>query len=333
MTCCCPSFCTEIHNGFVFCVGCGRMVRRHLSTNETSFSQKTHFMPRGYSRRSRFVKKVLGSLRLQTTHEIDSDLMNFLKKQKVETPQDLLQKMSEWKTKSRRPYSHAMQYWRALEKPVPHCTDEDVTLLVRTFDEILFAWERLRIKNPRFPYSWLFTRLVSSDPRYSAGMRALVPFLRKLRCKKRNARYEELFQKCKNFDYLNIYEQVHIKEEMNEEKIDENEIVVDEQEIDEYPEQIVTREVIRNPKSISPYDVKGKYKSDAEMKQALANGNFQIEKCFHTDNHGNFYILGFMEKAKPDPSQVSDMQLHDSQQVEYDETQELNKMLAAQSLL
>ena len=179
------SCCNEIideADGYMYCTKCGRLISQSLETSSTSYNQSSYFMPRGYTRRSRFVKKVLGSLRLRATHKIDETLVKYLKEQNIKTPTELLGAIAKYPAKGRRPYQFSMFYWKALGFPVPRCTDQDVDLLVREFDNILFAWERFRFKRPKFPYSFLFRKLVAAGTQYSTGIKQFIPFVRKLRC-------------------------------------------------------------------------------------------------------------------------------------------------------
>lgn len=197
-------------NGFVVCVTCGEIFRRSLETSHVSFQQQHYRIQTLYSRRSRFEKKVLGSLRRFTNHEISSDLMDFLLKHRPETPQELLRNISLWKTTERRPYQHAMDYWVALGNHQPVCTDADVRLLKVKFDDFFFAWERLQLMRPKFPYAYLFNKIVIGSEKFSDGMKALVQFVRILRCRKRKKRYDILYEKCVNFNYQILYlENVH----------------------------------------------------------------------------------------------------------------------------
>jgi hypothetical protein len=94
-----------------------------------------------------------------------------------------------------------MYYWRALGFKVPECSDRDIRLLKAAFDKIFFAWNRFGFENPRFPYSYLFKKIVTGNPKYSDGLKAMTRFTRVLRCETRRLRYAELYQKCAVFDY------------------------------------------------------------------------------------------------------------------------------------
>ena len=97
---CCKSLVVE-DEGYMYCTMCGVRTRRYLETSVTSFNQSTFFMPVGYTRRSRFIKKIIGSLRLMTTHEVQPELVDYLRTKNIQTPQQLLNSMTKFKTKKR----------------------------------------------------------------------------------------------------------------------------------------------------------------------------------------------------------------------------------------
>ena len=323
---CCNTI-LEPSDGYLFCSQCGVMVRQHLQLSCTSFEQKTYFMSRGYSRRSRFVKKVLGALRLAATHNIDAILLKHLQKQNIQTPEDLLKSIGDYPTKGRRPYQFSMYYWKALGKTIPRCTDRDVDLLVREFDEILFAWERHRFKNPKFPYSYLFCKLVNNNSRYSDGIKQFVPFVRKLRCNRRRERYDKLFKICSEFNYKNV-DVIYEKEKMDE-KVEEP---------SSKGQEIVYREICSG-KRRSVYDTPGIYKSQQEINDALARGDFNIAKTMHVAPNGEFYFLCYengnylndMDTKKQSKTSVQNVQLQNSQPVELQQASNLDKMLREQN--
>jgi len=313
-----------LDDGFFYCSKCGLLLKQDLQTSYTSYNQSTYFVSKAYSRRSRFVNKVLGSLRLMTSYVVEQGLYEFLQKQKIETPQDLLYHISKYPSKkNRRPYSFAMYYWSAIGKPVPRCTEQDIKMLVFQFDNIMFAWNRLKLKRPCFPYAYLFTKLVEINNKYSSGLKQFPMFLRKLRCEKRRARYDKLFEKCINFDFDKIYQ---IYDKM-EQKVDENEVEIEDK------SEIICREIIDNKKTMSPYDAKGVYKTQAEIDQAVENGNFQIEKTIHIDKNGQIFFLAYdrpktnMAAEKQRKASMRKMQLQKLQQSKLQQTSKLNKLL------
>lgn len=320
-----------LEDGYYFCTKCGGLLRQDLRTCHTSYNQSTYFVSKGYSRRSRFVKKVLGSLRLMASHAVDEGLFEFLLKQKIDTPMDLLSCISKYPSKNRRPYSFAMYYWSALGKKVPRCTEQDIKMLVFQFDNIMFAWNRLGMKRPCFPYAFLFTKLVEHGDLYSAGLKQFPMFLRKLRCEKRRARYEKLFKKCINFDFTKIYE-IYDKSKM-EQKIDENEVEVEDK------SEIVCREIIHNKKTMSPYDAKGIYKTQAEIDTAIANGTFRIEKTIHVDKNGTIFFLVYDKQTtklaaeKQGEVSMRDLRIQELQQNKLRQASKLNNMLKRHAAL
>ena len=88
---CCGNVVTE--NGFRVCTSCGRCLGRLLETTLTAYNQATPYFPVGYSRKSRFEKKVLGALRRMSAHKMDERLMEYLRTRDIQTPQELLQEI------------------------------------------------------------------------------------------------------------------------------------------------------------------------------------------------------------------------------------------------
>jgi hypothetical protein len=263
-------------SGYNVCTQCGKLGRQTLDTRNVVYNHQTSVMVRPYSRKSRFEKKVLGLLRCLVNYQIDERLVFFLKHRKIETPEDLHTEIGLYPTKGRRPFDSIMYYWVALNFEQPMCTETDILFLKQDFDNIFFAWDHYGYPNPKFPYSYLFRKIVMlKDSRYSKGMRIMTRFVRRLQCAKRRKRYDKIFKRCACFDYKNM-----------DQKVDENEVDVD-------VKQTVSIEKIRNPLRISPYDVKNVYKTKREMDQAVANGTFKIEKTMHMDIHGRMFFLAF----------------------------------------
>ena len=322
---CCNQI-SVLEDGFYFCSRCGAMQKRDIRTCHTSFNQATYYVPKGYSRRSRFVNKVLGSLRLLASHNVEKDLFEFLEKKKINTPQELLHWISKFPTKTRRPYSFAMYYWAALGKEVPRCTEQDIKKLVFEFDNIMFAWHRLGFKKPCFPYAFLFKKLVARGTMYSDGIKAFAPFLRDLKCIRRRERYDKIFKKCISFDFKNI---CPIYDKMDEKKVDANEIEIEDK------SEIYCREIIENKKTMSPYDAKGVYKTQAEIDRAIANGTFSIAKTMHVDKNGNIFFLVYDKKKleSKESIRMRELQLQERQKRQLEQAQKLNRLLMQQASL
>ena len=253
-------------------------------------------------------------------YKIDENLIAFLQKKKINTPENLFLEMSLYPSKRRRPFDAIMYYWRALGKVVPQCTDDDISQLKRDFDHIFFAWHRLGFKPPLFPYAFLFRKIVHSKPHsYSPGLYEMTRFVRKLRCQCRKMRYDELFQECLDFDYRedpfkNIFS---IKKSKMHTPLP-----------DVLPKQIVT--VSKTcPKILDVSTLKNVYKTKEEFDNAVKSNSFDIAKTFHVDKHGNFYSLCY----KPDEVSLRKMQVSNQPKIQLEQTLELNKLLRAQSLL
>ena len=308
--------------GYMTCSGCGKQSTQHLETNSCSFThQPKVMMSRSYSRKSRFFKKCLRMLRCRMNYRVDDNLVKFLKTKEIETPEKLFLEMSLFPCKKRRPFDAIMFYWAALGKNPPQCTENDIKQLKLDFDNIFFAWKRLGFQPPRFPYAFLFRKIVQAkSTMYSPGILEMTRFVRKLRCVSRKARYDELFEECLNFDYTeDIYKEFgHPIYKMSKHTPMPKDM----------PKQIVTREKIK-PMMLDTANLKNVYKTEEEFQEALKNNTFDIAKTFHIDNRGRFYTLCY----KPDEIPMQDVQLQDEQKIQLEATQKLNELLRAQSLL
>ena len=200
--------CTEpvaIRDGFLVCLECGKMKRHHLDTRMTSYNQCFGYVKPAYSRKNRFEKKLIASLRCLAHYNIDTGLLNHLKKFNIETPEKLLVGIAQYpKTKPRKPYMYATYYWVALGKHIPSMTANDIRLLHQTFDQIFFAWNRLHVRGPQFPYAYLMRKIVADSHEFSDNIRYLMRFLRVLRCRSRRLRYDRLFDTCKKLNLENV---------------------------------------------------------------------------------------------------------------------------------
>ena len=198
--------------GVYFCRLCGTAQSRVLDTATTAFKQSHAVLKNTYSRKNRFEKKLLAALRCHVEYSVDPDLLKFLQDRSnhINTPQDLLDNISIYPMKRgrRRPYLYVSFYWQALGKQVPLITERDIFCLKHDFDHIFFAWERLHLPPPMFPYAFLLRHIVAHNrARYSKPMHKMCEFVRVLRCPTRVKRYKSLFQKCINFDYKNAHTQ------------------------------------------------------------------------------------------------------------------------------
>ena len=259
-------------------------------------------------------------LRCRMNCKLDKNLVDFLKNKNVDTPEKLFLEMSLYPTKKRRPFDSIMFYWVALGYSPPQCTEEDVKQLKHDFDNIFFAWKRLGFQPPRFPYAYLLRKIVHSKPDiYSPGIQQMTRFVRKLRCASRRARYDELFKECVEFDYSkNLFREFNdpLYQMRRHTPIP-----------DKLPKQIVTFEK-NEPKMIDVANVRNVYKSQEEYDEAVKNGTFDVAKTFHMDKHGKLYCLC----VKPDVS-MQRLSIQNESSVQLQATQELNKLLDAQSNL
>ena len=189
-------FCIIVH-GYYTCEHCGKMYGQFLDTNLTSFTQSFKNIQPPYSRRNRFHKKMLSALRCRGNYKINLDLLQFLQKQTTKTPEDLLSAMSKYKLKKlrRRPYMYITYYWIAIGHKLPIVSESSIQKLLYDFDNIFYAWRRLNFQKPDFPYAYLFRKLVITN-QYCKPLCFLIRFVRRLACKKRRERYDDLYAKC-----------------------------------------------------------------------------------------------------------------------------------------
>ena len=300
---CCHSILIS-DDGYYICTQCGIVERPCLDTGKTSYSHTPKFtIVKPYSRKNRFFKKCLALLLCQANCKINEHLLEFLKRKPIKTPEDLFTYMGKYETKGRRPYDTIMFYWVAMGFKQPQCTDLDIKHLQRDFDDICFAWDRLGFKRPRFPYSFLFRKIVNSGGnKYSPGMHELTKFVRKLCCPSRRNRYESIYKKCRQFDYKDMHPKLP----------------------DMMPEQTVTIERNYNPKKLDVRDIPNVYRSQQEVDEAIKLKKFNVAKLFHMTKNGNLFVLS-------QDVGVRDMQVQDDKNIQLQQTLALDKLLSAQN--
>ena len=286
------------------------MIKPVLDTAQCSYNHMPRYLvTKPYSRKSRFFNKCLGLLRCLVNYKLDLTLLKFLKKRKISTPEELFQEIAKYPSKKRRPFDCIMFYWKALGFKQPICSYKDMRILKQDFDNIFFAWSRLGFSNPRFPYSFLFRRIVvANKKRYSDGMLQLTRFVRELRCPTRKKRYEQLFKKCAEFDYKT----------MQHTPIPDTGL----------PEQEIIREKNPKPSTISVYDVKNIYRSKKEMDDAIKSGTFDVSKTMHVSKTGKLFFLSYQNDLH-----LRKLQVSDDEKKQLSQAQKLSEMLREQSML
>ena len=174
------------------------MVRPHYDTRHTSFQQSHYNLQTPYSRKSRFNKKMLRALQCHNAYVVKNDIVEYMKKVNVTTPEDCIAAIANYpiSRNTRRPYMNVVHYWKAIGKKMPVIDQSDIKKLLRDFDEIFFAWKRLGMSKPQFPYSYLMRKIVTQVSTYGPEMHKLIRFLRILKCPKRRIRYDHLFKQC-----------------------------------------------------------------------------------------------------------------------------------------
>ena len=293
-----------VDDGYYICTNCGTVERPCLDTGRTAYNHTPKFtIVKPYSRKTRFFKKCLALLLCQVHCKLNEHLLEFLKAKPIKTPEDLFVYMGKYETKGRRPYDAIVFYWVALGFKQPRCTDLDIKHLRRDFDNICFAWDRLGFKRPRFPYSFLFRKIVDSGgEKYSPGMHELTKFVRKLCCPSRRRRYESIYKKCRRFDYKDMHPKLP----------------------DMMPKQIVTTEKIQHPKKLDVRGIPNVYTSQEEVDEAIRLKKFNVAKLFHMTKNGNLFVLS-------QDVDVRDVQLQNEKDIQLQQTLALNKLLNAQN--
>ena len=193
-----------LDGGYSCCVACGGISKRELSSEITPFeSTATHaLVSQPYTRTSRFTKKILGALLGSATshHKCQEGLLAYLRERmrrgvECSTPESILMRIAEYKSKSRKPYIHARAYYEALWGVTPISPPEnEIRFISLAFEEIYFAWTRLDLGTPRFPMTTVLRLIV--DYFDLTNSKFLVRFGRVLRCPNRKQRYQENFKLC-----------------------------------------------------------------------------------------------------------------------------------------
>ena len=174
------------------------MLRPHYDTKHTSFHQSHYNLQTPYSRKTRFNKKMLRALQCLNAYVVKSDIVEYIANAKITTPEDCIGAIANCPIprNTRRPYMNVLHYWKAIGKQIPVIHQSEIKKLLRDFDDIFFAWQRLGMSKPQFPYSYLMRKIVTQVSTYSQEMHQLIRFLRVLKCPRRRTRYDHLFKHC-----------------------------------------------------------------------------------------------------------------------------------------
>jgi hypothetical protein len=166
---------------------------RALDVAITSFEERKSPHYATYTRSRRFKKKILSCLANRVCHNVDVDLLAYLRDYK--TPEGYVRALTKYPTDKRRPYIHLTAYWVANGNDLPVLSDATIASLSILFDSIFFAWARLNLPSPQFPYTTLLQMIAGRD----SALSFLIRFTRILRCPHRRARYEDAFQQCMTY--------------------------------------------------------------------------------------------------------------------------------------
>jgi hypothetical protein len=209
---------TVVDSGYTCCCACGAIIVRDLDGTISSFAQNIAPLCSSYTRSKRFVNKILAALLCRTAPMyVDLDLLDAVKG--VHTPEEVIRAIGRHVPRpgTRRPYLHAVGYWRAAGHPIVFPKQLEINRYIASFEHIFFARERLGITGPNFPYLTLLELLVS-NARASHEMRFILRFVRKLRCPRRRRKYTQQFKDCMEYikqhgDRFGIQDDEHRGEE------------------------------------------------------------------------------------------------------------------------
>ena len=120
-SCCSEALVNE--EGYWMCVACGVIACTAIDTRIISFNQNVGQLRVNYSRKSRFLRKILGALCNKQHHVVDEKLLEHLRVSEYKTPETFLACMASHKCKKRRPYIHCTKYWELLGNAIPRLKD------------------------------------------------------------------------------------------------------------------------------------------------------------------------------------------------------------------
>ena len=184
-------------SGFLCCTTCGGVATRALDVSITSFEERKAPHYASYTRSRRFRNKILSCLANRVCHNVDVKLLAALREHK--TPESYVRALASYPTDKRRPYIHLSAYWVANGNELPRVSDATIASLSILFDSIFFAWARLNLPSPQFPYTTLLQMIVAARTCEDTALSFLIRFTRILRCPHRRARYEDAFQQCMTY--------------------------------------------------------------------------------------------------------------------------------------
>ena len=198
---CCNAQCV-CDNGFMCCTACGCVQNRALDVSITSFEEckAPHYAT--YTRSRRFRKNILACLTNRVCHNVDTQLAAYLKRC-AKTPEEYVQALSNYPTLAlgtsrRRPYIHLSAYWVANGNVLPRLSANHIARLTILFDSIFFAWARLGLPSPQFPYTTLL-QMICAQQSGGDALKFIIRFTRVLRCPKRRTRYANAFNLCMSY--------------------------------------------------------------------------------------------------------------------------------------
>ena len=180
------------------CTECGLEHREHPEPELENVADAYNTLDTAYSRTMRFknyLKQVTGVF---SGCHYNAKIWSFLEKDApFESITEMLRYMRQYKCKSKH-YDCIYSFAKAFvpsEKGVGTLTYHQVKLVYRKFDLLLSRWKQLTRGGDSdgmlfFSYPWLVRRLLND-----IGVTKYDRYIKALRCKKRNQKYEELYQK------------------------------------------------------------------------------------------------------------------------------------------
>jgi len=176
---------------------------RELDVGVTCFAQQNMYLcTQQYTREGRFNNKILAAIFYGgvAPHVMHKGLVKFLVQARItgkfEKPEDIIKLIGEYRTTIRKPYIHARTYYEAVFGVTLNTPNElELRFIENTFTEVFYAWERLKLGKPRFPYTTVL-RLIVDEFALSDETRFLVRFARRLKCEVRTERYARCFKLC-----------------------------------------------------------------------------------------------------------------------------------------
>lgn len=177
-------------DGFLTCTLCGSVIdsRPEYLNGVENFVEPIQLCV--YRRSKRFTEMLRKLVYPYTEKKDDPILELFLKKEKFETITEFITALKSSNIKDKR-YQSIHTFCKLFcsdYKTVHPLSSNQFDRLVRMFKNVEHKFSRLTIGIPFFNYNWLLFELL-----HKMNINRYDPFLKKIKCKKRNQYYEEMF--------------------------------------------------------------------------------------------------------------------------------------------